>query len=199
MSKEKKRHLIFLLGFKNTGKDTAAGYFNDCSYGNFDIVGFADALKKDYYGSLGIEYDRNTEDRDFKETHRSGIIRYGEGMKQRKGATYWIEKALDDYLFDPKSKKGIIVPDCRRVEELFWYRDFLNNSIPKYTFIRERFQPHFFAIHREGAEDNDKDYLTHNTVRVMEEMFLMNRFIKNYKDLKHLKGLIEEIYAVRLR
>jgi hypothetical protein len=196
----KKRHLIFLMGYKNTGKDTVAKMINEMSFNQYDIVGFADALKRDYYQSIGVQYDRDTEDRDFKEMHRPGIISYGENMKQNKGMWHWVETALDPLLFDKESKKGIIVPDCRRVEEVVWMKDFMQRRHPKYNFIYDRFEPHFFAVHREGAEDEDSDYLTRICIRVAaEEMFMINRFIKNYKDLKHLKGVVEEIYACRLK
>lgn len=196
----KKRHLIFLMGFKNTGKDTVAELIKECSYGKFDIVGFADALKKEYYEPIGYKYERGKEDRDFKEAHREGLISYGERMKHLHGANYWVEKALDPYLFDDKSENGIVVPDCRRTEELIWYKDFLNSRHPKYQFIRDKFQPHFFAVHRENAEHEDDDYLTHTCIRVAaEEMFLINRLIKNYKDLDYLKGAVREIYACRLK
>lgn len=196
----KKRNLIFLCGFKRTGKDTLAEMINKMSYGNYDIVGFADALKSEYYKTVGIEYGRDTEDHDLKEQHRPGIIRYGEGMKQERGANHWIETALDPYLFDKENDHGIIVPDCRRAEEMLWYKDFLDNRITKYKFIREKFTPHFFTIHRPDAELEDKDYLTHLAIRVATElMFLPNRHIKNNGDLKALKNKVEEIYAIRLK
>jgi len=195
-----KRNLIFLCGFKNTGKDTVAKMINDLSYGNYDIVGFADALKKDYYASVGVEYDRDTEDRDFKEKHRPGIIQYGEGMKQEHGMYHWIETALDELIFDEKSEKGIIVPDCRRVEEVKWMKDFMRQIHPKYQFVYEKFNPFFFAVHREGAEDEDTDYLTHIAIKIAsEEMFMVNEFIPNFETLKKLKIRVEELYARRLK
>ena len=195
-----KRNLIFLMGYKNTGKDTVANMIKDMSYGQYDIVGFADALKSEYYASVGVEYDRDSEDRAFKEIHRPGIIRYGEGEKQKYGMYHWIETALDKYIFDEKSSNGIIVPDCRRVEEVLWMKDFMKRRHPKYTFVYDRFDPHFFAVHRPDAERDDHDYLTHVAVRVAtEETFMIQRLIKNYGDLKDLKVAVEEIYACRLK
>lgn len=196
----KKRNLIFLSGFKNTGKDTVAAIINKLSYGQYDIVSLADAVKTEYYKTVGIDYDKETEDRAVKELHRPGIIRHGEAMKHANGANHWIETALDPLLFDKKSDRGIIVPDCRRVEEMFWYQDFLKSALPKYQFIRDNFQPHFFTIHRPDADLEDKDFLTHLAIRVATElMFLGNRHIKNYGSVDKLRIQVEEIYAVRLR
>jgi hypothetical protein len=196
----KKRNLIFIAGFKNTGKDTVANMINKLSYGSYDVISFADAVKREYYESVGVAYDRNNEDREFKELHRAGIINHGESQKHLHGVNHWIEKALDNFLFEEESERGIIVPDCRRTEEMFWYKDFLNSQIPKYQFIREKFQPHFFTVHRENAEFEDKDFLTHLAIRVCTElMFLPNRHISNFGDLKKLQGKVEEIYACRLK
>ncbi len=196
----KKRHLIFLAGFKNTGKDTVAEMINKMSYGNYDIISFADAVKKEYYESVGAVYDKAKEDREFKELHRAGIISHGESQKHLHGVNHWIEKALDGHLFDKESERGIIIPDCRRTEEMLWYSDFLNSRIPKYQFIRDNFEPHFFTVHRENAEYDDKDFLTHTAIRVCTElMFLSNRHISNYDGLEKLKVKVEEIYACRLK
>jgi phosphomevalonate kinase len=196
----KKRNLIFLSGFKNTGKDTVAKMIKELSYGKYDIVGFADAIKEEYYPTVGITYNRETEDRELKEQHRHGIIRYAEHQKQVHGGHYWIERALDPFLFDKESTNGIIIPDCRRTPEMFWYKDFLGGKLPKYQFIRENFQPHFFTIHSPDADVDDKDYLTHEAIRVATElMFLSNRHIENYGSLEKLRVKVEEIYAVRLR
>jgi len=196
----KKRNVIFLSGFKNTGKDTVSEMINEMSYDKYDIISFADAVKKEYYDSIGIKYDKGNEDRTFKELHRTGIISYGESQKHLYGANYWIEKALDDLLFDKESERGIIVPDCRRTEEMFWYLDFLNSSMPKYQFIRDNFIPHFFMVHREDADLEDKDFLTHIAIRVATElMYLPNRYIPNHATLDKLKVQVEEIYACRLK
>lgn len=195
----KKRHLIFLSGFANTGKDTVANMINKLSYNKFDIVSFADNVKEEYYASVGIDYDKHNEDRELKENHRPGIIQHGESMKHQHGVNHWIESALDPFLFDKKSDRGIIVPDCRRTEEMFWYKDFLRKGIPKYQFIRENFQPHFFTVHRDNADVEDKDFLTHIAIRVATElMFLGNRHI-NAPTLEKLKVKIEEIYACRIK
>jgi hypothetical protein len=83
---------------------------------------------------------------------------------------------------------------------MFWYKDFLGGKLPKYQFIRENFQPHFFTIHTPNADVDDKDYLTHEAIRVATElMFLSNRHIENYGSLEKLRVKVEEIYAVRLR
>lgn len=196
----KKRNLIFLSGFANTGKDTVANLINKMSYGNYDIVSFADAVKEEYYPSVGMEYNKETEDRALKEFHRPGIINHGESQKHLNGVNYWVERALNPYIFDKESERGIIVPDCRRVEEMFWYSDFLNSKIPKYQFVRDNFEPHFFTIHRADADMEDKDFLTHLAIRVATElMYLPNRHISNYDSLKKLKINVEEIYACRLK
>jgi hypothetical protein len=196
----KKRNLIFLSGFKNTGKDTVANMINEMSYGAYDIISFADAVKEEYYSSVGITYDKETEDRELKEFHRPGIINHGETQKHLHGVNHWIETALDPLLFDKESKRGIIVPDCRRVEEMFWYKDFLGNKLLKYKFIRDNFQPHFFTVHSPDADKDDKDFLTHLAIRVATElMFLSNRHIENFGSLKKLRVKVEEIYAVRLK
>ena len=199
MSK-KVRHLIFLMGYAGAGKDTVAQMIKDLSYGKSDIIGFADALKKEYYATVGYEYERGKEDRDFKEQHRPGIIRYGEGMKHEKGIYHWIETALDPLLFDKESENNIIVPDCRRVEEVLWMKRFMQKRHAKYMAVYENFDPHLFLIYRPEYHLKDRDYLTHLAVDIAaEEMFMVNRLIKNTKDLNHLKVIVEELYACRLK
>jgi phosphomevalonate kinase len=193
----KKRPVIFLIGYKNTGKDTVAEMLNKVSGNQFDIVGFADALKKEYYATVGVEYDRKTEDRDFKEKHRDGIIRYGESMKHEKGMHHWIESALDPYIF--KGDKGIIVPDCRRAEEVHWFIDFRDNKLEKYKEVRDNFRPLFIAVHRSGAENEDSDYLTEVAGRVATDNYVLNSFIDNSESLEKLKVKVEELYAVNIR
>jgi len=196
----KKRNLIFLIGFKNTGKDTVAKILNDFSYGKYHIVGFADALKREYYLSAGINYQRDAEDRNVKEFHRDGIIAYGEKAKQDYGKYHWIERALDTHLFEKEEDfEGVIVPDCRRVEEVHWYQDFFENKLPKYQMIRDDWNPHFLAVHREDAEIEDNDYLTHNAIRVATDNYVINRLVKNYKSVDSLKKQLEEIYAIRFK
>jgi len=190
----KKIPLIFLMGFKNTGKDTVANLINELAYNSFNIVGFADALKKDYYSSVGVEYDRNTEDREFKEKHRNGIIQYGESMKHEKGMFHWIETALDPLIFS-EDTKGIIVPDCRRAEEVHWFVDFKKGNLEKYNDVRGNFKPLFIGIHRPGAEDEDNDYLTKVAIRAATDNFVFNGFIKNDKGLKELKQSVLDFFV----
>lgn len=193
------RNIIFLMGFKNTGKDTVAQMLNEMSYGKIKRVSFADALKKEYYSLVGVDESIDVENREFKEKHRPGIIAYGEGKKQENGPFYWIERALDEHLFSEEEDFDIVVTDCRRVEEVFWYADFTKGIMPKYADIREKFRPHFIAIHRPGAEKEDNDYLTQNAIRVATTIYAPDRFINNNKDLKYLKERVQEIYAVRFR
>jgi phosphomevalonate kinase len=196
----KKRHLIFLLGFKRVGKNTVADILNEISFNQFHSIGFADALKKEYWAQLGMEWDKENEDDDLKEQHRPKIIQYGEGKKQEKGMHYWLERALDDVLFDQDDKKSIIVTDCRRVEEVLWMKDFMQKRHPKYVSLYDKIEPHMFAVHMPDADLKDKDYLTHLAVRIAsEEQWLINRFIKNYGTLKDLRVSLEELYACRLK
>ena len=196
----KKRHLVFLMGYKRTGKNTVGRLINDLSYGNFHEVGFADELKRQYWSSLGMSWDRDNEDDELKEEHRPGIINYGESMKHEKGMYHWIETALDPFIFDKDDNKSIIVTDCRRTEEVKWMKDFMLKRHPKYAFVYDRIDPHFIAVRRPDAEKNDSDYLTHLAIKMAtEEMMMINRLIKNYGSLDDLKVVIEELYACRFK
>ncbi len=194
----RKRKLVFLMGFKNVGKDTVAKKINEISGGTYHIVALADQLKKEFYPTIGIKYDKNNEDRAIKEKYRQSIISYGEAMKQKHGADYWVRVALDDLLFSDDNK-NIIISDCRRAEEVYWYIDFSKGLLPDYKGIVDNFDTVFIAVHREGAEREDTDYLTHNGVRAATDNFILDGVIKNDKSLKDLKIQIENLYARKLK
>lgn len=205
----RKPKLIFLAGYKGSGKDTFANllaqeYLKD---GNrpVRIVAFADALKREVYPKYGVEFHGSlAEDREFKEKVRNDLIATGESKKHENGEYYWVAQAIFP-IIDPIIAKGnaenelpdIIVTDCRRVEEVMWYKHIkfgtLNNEISKY------YDTLFYIIHRVSAEDEDTDYLTRIALKYAVESRIMDKLIRNYKDVSHLEVVAKEVYAVKLK
>jgi hypothetical protein len=204
--KTRKHKLIFLVGFQNTGKDTVADMLVKMSYGKMQCVSFAEALKVECYPLMEVdpkEYSRETDDREWKDAHRAEIIRYGEGQKQKHGMYYWIERALDQYLIPEEGAEDhqyqdLVVTDCRRTEEMMWFKKFKLNKMPKYQHLWELYEPIMLAVHREGAE-KDKDYLTHVALEYAAETRTFDRMIKNYGSLEDLERIMKDVYAVRIR
>jgi hypothetical protein len=198
-----KRKLIFLMGYTNVGKDTVADLIKKVSIEPVESVAFADAVKTECYPALGKEYTPETDDREWREAHRSEIIAYGEGQKREHGMFYWVEKALNPILLEKdlstakeKDLPHIIVTDCRRVEEVMWYKTFKMRGAAK---VRNIYDPVLYVVHREGAEKEDKDYLTHVALQYAAETRAFDKMIKNYETLDKLELFIKDLYAVSIR
>ena len=203
---KQKRKLIFLAGYKNTGKDTVCQLIDKISIEPTIRVSFADALKTECYPLMEVdpkEYTPETDDREWKDAHRDQIIQYGEGQKHKHGMFYWVERALNPVLLekdfsDIKEKElpHIIVTDCRRTEEVMWFRSFKSHGNEK---VRDVYDPIMFVVHREDAEKEDNDYLSHVALQYAAETRTFDRMIKNYEGLDKLELFIKDLYAVKIR
>jgi hypothetical protein len=200
------RKLIFLMGFADTGKDTTFELIKKTSMEPVIRVSFADALKTECYPKMKVdpkEYSVETDDRKWKDAHRDEIIRYGEGQKHIHGMYYWVQRALDPVLFRKDFSKikasqipHIVVTDCRRTEEVMWFKEFKMHGQPEY---REIYDPIMFVIHREDAEKKDRDYLSHVALQYAAETRVFDKMIKNYDTVAKLEQQIKDIYAVKIR
>lgn len=191
------RKLIFLVGFKNTGKDTVCKLLEEISPDPVVRVAFADALKSECYPVLGKEYNPDNDDREWKDDHRKEIIEYGESKKMQHGMYYWVKRALDDILVKKYDRRvdypHIVVTDCRRIEEIMWFKHFKLGHFDELKEAREIYEPIILAVHREGAEE-DNDYLTHVAVEYAGETRVLHGLVRNYKGLKELKKMVEDLY-----
>lgn len=163
-------NIIFLIGKAGSGKDTVAKLFADYGYKR---LAFADALKKDYYSEFCVNYCPDTEDRDFKEKHRQGLINYGEHMRNTQGKSYWIREAFQNY-----SNEDLIVTDVRRDSELSFIKSLKNSGGSVF----------FYYIDRDVI---DSDTLTIKSIE--DSMLLVDGVISNNGNLKQLKENVREI------
>ena len=193
------RKLIFLSGYKNTGKDTVAELIKEISPDPVVIVSFADAVKSEVYPKLGKEFTKETDDRAWRDKHRSEIIQYGEGQKHNFGQNYWIKKTLDDLLLTEYPRRSdyphIIVTDARRVEELLWYKHFKLGHYIELAPALEIYKPMMYIVHRDGADKDDSDFLTHVALEYATETRMFNKLIKNYEGTKELRQKIKNLYV----
>jgi len=198
------RKLIFLLGFANTGKDTVCRLLQEISPVPVERVAFADALKSECYPVIGGgEYDPENESREWKEENRDKIIQYGESQKHEHGMYYWVKRALDDKLkrkFDRLTDyPHLVVTDCRRAEEVLWFKHFKLGTFKDLEDARLTYDPVMIGVHRNGAEESDKDYLTHFTVEYAAESRAFITLIKNYGGLKELEQKVKDVYALHIK
>lgn len=163
-------NIIFLIGKAGSGKDTVAKLFADYGYKR---LAFADALKKDYYSEFCVNYCPDTEDRDFKERHRQGLINYGEHMRNTQGKSYWIREAFQNY-----SNEDLIVTDVRRDSELSFIKSLKNSGGSVF----------FYYIDRDVV---DSDTLTIKSIE--DSVLLVDGVISNNGNLKQLKENVREI------
>jgi len=163
-------NIIFLIGKAGSGKDTVAKLFADYGYKR---LAFADALKKDYYSEFCVNYCPDTEDRDFKEKHRQGLINYGEHMRNTQGKSYWIREAFQNY-----GNEDLIVTDVRRDSELSFIKSLKNSGGSVF----------FYYIDRDVI---DSDTLTIKSIE--DSMLLVDGVISNNGNLKQLKENVREI------
>ena len=163
-------NIIFLIGKAGSGKDTVAKLFANYGYSR---LAFADALKKDYYSGICVDYCADTEDRDFKEKHRQGLINYGEYMRNEYGKHYWIKKAFDNY------KGGnLIVTDVRRDSEVGFIKSLKESSNGVFFYYIDR-------------DIEDSDTLTIKSIE--ESMFYVDGVIDNNGNLKQLKENVRQV------
>lgn len=198
------RKLIFLLGFKNTGKDTVAEILKEVSVEPVERVAFADALKKEIYPKLGGSYDDpKTEDREWKDKHRAEIIAYGESQKHEKGMYHWVNTALGGLLTRKYERAvdvpHIIVTDCRRIEEVLWFKHFKLGHFSELKAANIVYEPVFYVVHKKDAEIEDKDYLTHICVEYCTETRVIHGVLRNYGTLKQLKNLVKDWYVTKIK
>lgn len=163
-------NIIFLIGKAGSGKDTVAKLFADYGYKR---LAFADALKKDYYSEFCVNYCPDTEDRDFKEKHRQGLINYGEHMRNTQGKSYWIREAFQNY-----GNEDLIVTDVRRDSELSFIKSLKNSGGSVF----------FYYIDRDVI---DSDTLTIKSIE--DSILLVDGVISNNGNLKQLKENVREI------
>ncbi len=198
------RKLIFLSGFANTGKDTVCKLIEEIATEPVIRVSFADALKRECYPALGgPEYTGpESEDREWKDANRQGIIQYGEGKKQEHGQNYWLKRALDSVLLKEYDREmdlpHIVVTDARRTEELMWFKHYKLGHFTELVKARLVWEPVMFVVHRKGAE-SDSDYLTHVALEYAAETRMFTSMVKNYKGLKELKQQIKDLYVRYIR
>jgi hypothetical protein len=203
-NKPAKRKLIFLMGYANTGKDTVFQLLQKISLEPVLRVSFADALKTECYPVLkGKPYTLETDDREWKEANRDGIIQYGEGQKHKFGMYYWLERALNPVLLEEdfsdmadRDLPHIVVTDCRRTEEVMWFKEF---KLFGKDNVRQIYDPIMFVVHREGAEKDDQDYLTHVALKYAAETRTFDKMIKNYETVKKLEIDIKNLYGTKIR
>ena len=163
-------NIIFLIGKAGSGKDTVAKLFANYGYSR---LAFADALKKDYYSGICVDYCADAEDRDFKEKHRQGLINYGEYMRNEYGKHYWIKKAFDNY------KGGnLIVTDVRRDSEVGFIKSLKESSNGVFFYYIDR-------------DIEDSDTLTIKSIE--ESMFYVDGVIDNNGNLKQLKENVRQV------
>jgi|TARA_R110000796_G_scaffold40476_3_gene100241 dephospho-CoA kinase len=162
--------IIFLIGKAGSGKDTVAKLFADDGYKR---LAFADALKKDYYSEFCVNYCSDTEDRDFKEKHRQGLINYGEHMRNTQGKSYWIKEAFKNY-----DGEDLIITDVRRDSEVNFIK-LLKLSLSRVFF---------YYIDRH-VEDNDGLTL----LSIKESRSLIDGIIDNNGNLKQLKENVKQV------
>lgn len=203
-SKRPPRKLIFLSGFANTGKDTVCRLLEEISPEPIVRVSFADILKTECYPALGGKpYDGpETEDREWKDANREGIIRYGEGQKMEHGQNYWVKRALHPELMKEYDNgmaiPHIIVTDMRRTEEVMWMKHYKLNQFVELEKARAIWEPVMFVVHREGAE-SDKDYLTHVCLEYAAETRAFLSIIKNFGTVKDLEQKLKDLYVRDIR
>jgi len=198
------RKLIFLSGFANTGKDTVCRLLEEISPEPIVRVSFADILKTECYPALGGKpYEGpETEDREWKDANREGIIRYGEGKKMENGQNYWVQRALDPVLLKEYEREmaipHIIVTDMRRTEEVMWMKHYKLGQFEELEKARSIWEPVMFVVHREGAE-SDKDYLTHVCLEYAAGTRAFLSIIKNFGTVKELEQKLKDLYVRDIR
>jgi len=203
-SKRPPRKLIFLSGFANTGKDTVCRLLEEISPEPIVRVSFADILKTECYPALGGKpYEGpESEDREWKDANREGIIRYGEGQKMKHGQNYWVKRALDPILKKEYEKEmaipHIIVTDMRRTEEVMWMKHYKLGHFEELAKARTIWEPLMFVVHREGAQ-SDKDYLTHVCLEYAAETRAFLSMIKNFGTEKELEQKLKDLYVRDIR
>lgn len=197
------RKLIFVMGFKNTGKNTFADIMKEISTEPIEQVAFADALKDEFYPTIGLHIDHLTETREIKEGARDRMIQYGEGQKHKNGMYYWVSRALDSILTKKYEKDSqiphIIVTDCRRVEEIMWYKHFKLGHFAELETARAIYEPIMFVIHRKEANLEDHDYLTHIALEYAAETRVFEKLIHNYGTREELVNKLKDLYAIKIR
>lgn len=198
------RKLIFLSGFANTGKDTVLRLLKEISPEPIVRVSFADIMKTECYPALGGKpYEGpETEDREWKDANREGIIRYAEGKKLEHGQNYWTKRALDPHLkkeYDNGMKiPHIVVTDMRRTEEVMWMKHYKLGHFEELSKARSIWEPIMYVVHREGAE-KDNDYLTHVCLEYAAETRTFQSIIRNFGTVKELEQKLKDLYVRDIR
>ena len=197
------RKLIFLMGFKNTGKNLVADILKNISTEPVVQVAFADVLKDEFYPTVGLpEVNHLNETREIKEKVRKEMIQFGESKKQENGQYYWVKRALDGLISAKYEKQSeyphIVVTDCRRVEEVMWFKHFKLGHFENLTAARDIYEPIMFVIHRQGAE-SDTDYLTHIALEYAAETRVFEKLVHNYGTVSELENKIKDLYAIKIR
>jgi len=121
--------VIMIAGLKRSGKDTLATSLYDFLRilgKDVKILHFADKLKDEVSGLLGIERDKLEElknnethflGKENSGTYRSLLQNYGELMKQRLGAEYWANEIKKEIELLKGSYDFVIIPDYRFLVE----------------------------------------------------------------------------------
>lgn len=198
------RKLIFLSGFKNTGKDSVAKILSEFSTEPVLRIAFADILKDEFYPTIGLpEVNHLNETREIKDQVRPEMIRYGESKKQENGQYYWVKRALDEALKAEYEKKAdyphIVVTDCRRVEEMMWFKHFKLGHLADVAGALKVYEPVMYVVHKTDAEKEDKDYLTHVALEYAAETRMFDRMIRNYGTYNELENAVKDLYVTKIR
>ena len=118
---EGKVHFILIAGKMKSGKttfgNTLKGVHENCL-----VIHFADCMKKEYAALNNVDANLLFTSREFKETHRAGMVDFAETRKKERGNHFWAKKLLETS--ESVKYSVIIVPDFRFQEEF----DFLRNE-----------------------------------------------------------------------
>jgi hypothetical protein len=160
-----KTNICFLLGYAGVGKDTVGEIFVKHGYTR---VAFADLVKQEYATLNNLDYNKLQTDREYKETHRLGIIEYAESFR-KKDPNYWINKAFEPYI-DPlinNFKEGLklVITDCRRSGEIDWVlnqKQYIDSLNEQHSSIRHYVNITLIQIINPNIIDPDT--ITHYTI-----------------------------------
>jgi phosphomevalonate kinase len=118
-------NVVLISGKRLSGKDTAGRVIRECvstTAGRMcDIMtaNFADSLKNEYAKRENIDRERLFTDAQFKESHRPGLIRFGE-EKRAIDQNYFVNALLDSMDLSNKLNDAVVVICDLRFQNELW-------------------------------------------------------------------------------